>query len=53
MSYARKSMIRCGLALDVDGTWSIGQLFPHLQDIVAKHRTYFEGSEVPQLPSAR
>ena len=46
MSYAKKSMIRCGLALDRDGTWSISQLFPHLQDIVARHRKYFEGLEV-------
>jgi hypothetical protein len=23
MSYARKSMIRCGLALEAEGTWSV------------------------------
>jgi hypothetical protein len=30
-------MIRPGMALDVDGSWSVNQLFPHLQDIVTKH----------------
>jgi hypothetical protein len=49
MSYVRKSMIRCGLALGTDSTWSINQLFPQLQQIVAKHQQYFEGLEVPQL----
>ena len=52
MSYARKSMIRCGLALGLDGTWTINQLFPHLQEIIAKYRQYFEGLEVPHLPTA-
>jgi hypothetical protein len=47
MSYARKAMIRCGMALDVDGSWSVNQLFPHLQDIVAKHVQYFQGQDVP------
>lgn len=52
ISYARKAMIRCGLALDLDGTWSVEQLFPHLREIIAKHRPYFEGLEVPHLPMA-
>jgi hypothetical protein len=52
MSYARKSMIRCGLALGAEGTWSVNQLFPQLQQIVAKHQQYFEGLEVPQLHMA-
>jgi hypothetical protein len=47
MSYARKAMIRCGMALDIDGSWSVNQLFPHLQDIVAKHVQYFQGQDVP------
>ena len=47
MSYARKAMIRCGMALNVDGLWSVNQLFPHLQDIVAKHLQYFQGQDVP------
>jgi hypothetical protein len=49
MSYAIKSIIRCGLALGADGTWSVNKLFPQLQQIVAKHQQYFEGLEVPQL----
>jgi hypothetical protein len=47
MSYARKAMICCGMALDVDGSWSVNQLFSHLQDIVAKHVQYFQGQDVP------
>jgi len=31
MSNARKAMIHCGMALGVDGSWSLNQLFPHLQ----------------------
>ena len=52
ISYARKAMIRCGLALGLDGSWNVGQLFPHLQDIVAKHLQYFEGQELPNLNRA-
>jgi hypothetical protein len=37
ISYSMKAMIRCGMALALDGTWSMAQLFPHLQEIVAKH----------------
>jgi hypothetical protein len=47
MSYAKKAMICCGMALGIDGSWSINQLFPHLQDIVAKHVQYFQGQDVP------
>jgi hypothetical protein len=52
ISYAIKSIIRCSLALEADGTWSINQLYPQLQQIVAKHQQYFEGLEVPQLHMA-
>ena len=48
MSYARKGMICCGMALDVDGTWNVNQLFPVLQDIIAKHLQYFQGQDVPE-----
>jgi hypothetical protein len=41
ISYSRKAMIRCGMVLALDGTWSVAQLFPHLQEIVAKHLQYF------------
>jgi hypothetical protein len=40
------------LALEADGTWSINQLFPQLQQIIAEHQQYFEGLEVPQLHMA-
>ena len=49
ISYARKAMICCGLALGLDGSWSVGQLFPHLQEIIAKHLQYFQGEEVPNF----
>ena len=47
MSYARKAMIRSGMALDVDGIWTVHQLFPHLQELIAKHEPYFYGQNVP------
>ena len=50
LSYARKLMIRCGLALGIDCTWSINQLFPHLQEIIEEHFPFFQGLEVPELP---
>ena len=43
ISYARKSMIRCGLSKNVDGIWSEQQLFPHLQKIINEQRAYFNG----------
>ena len=46
MTYARKAMIRLGLALNVDGTWNVHQLFPHLQELVAKHEPYFLGQQI-------
>ena len=52
ISYTRKAIIRCGLALGLDGSWNVGQLFSHLQDIVAKHLQYFEGQELPNLNRA-
>ncbi len=52
MSFARKSMIRCGLALGIDGTWNVQQLFPHLQEIVAKYEQHFHSLEVPPPPMA-
>jgi hypothetical protein len=53
MSYAKKAKIHCGMALDVDGSWSINKLFPHLQDIVAKHIQYFQGQDVPNHVQAK
>lgn len=44
--YVRKAMIRCGMALNLNGQWEVKQLFPHLQTIVAKYRENFDGKEV-------
>lgn len=46
LSYARKAMIRCGLALDLVGSWQESQLFPELRTIISNHRAYFEGKPV-------
>ena len=43
LTYAQKSMIRCGLSRDLNGQWRICQLFRHLQVIIEKHRTVFDG----------
>ncbi|KAG3156171.1 hypothetical protein PC128_g21935 [Phytophthora cactorum] len=43
ISYARKAMMRCGLSLSVDGTWSTAQLFPHLQEIITRYPQEFAG----------
>ncbi|RLN06831.1 hypothetical protein BBJ28_00026101 [Nothophytophthora sp. Chile5] len=43
INYARKAMIRCGLSLGIDGSWSTEQLFPHLQEIVKKYPLHFAG----------
>ena len=48
LTYARTSMIRCGLSLDVNGKWHVEQLFPHLQEIVRKYQPYFYGEPVPE-----
>ncbi|POM60316.1 LOW QUALITY PROTEIN: hypothetical protein PHPALM_30834 [Phytophthora palmivora] len=31
ISYGRKAMIRCDLSLGMEGTWSVDQLYPHIQ----------------------
>ena len=43
LTYAQKSMIRCGLSRDLNGKWRICPLFPHLQVIIEKQRTVFDG----------
>ena len=45
ISYAQKAMIRFGMALGLDGTWSVHQLFPH-QELIAKHEPYFHSQHV-------
>jgi hypothetical protein len=43
-TYARKSMIRCGLSLDLNGVWCVNQLFPELQRIVKEYPSHFDGT---------
>ena len=45
ISYARKAMIRCGLALNINGIWETKQLFPHLQNIISKYSRNFAGKD--------
>lgn len=42
ITYARKAMIICGMALNINGKWEEGQLKPELQNIIKKHRDEFE-----------
>lgn len=46
VNYARKAMIQCGMALNLDGRWSESQLTQELQEIISKHRPYFNGQPV-------
>ena len=46
VSYARKAMVRTTMSLNVNGLWKEGQLTDDLQQIIAKHRVYFEGEPV-------
>lgn len=45
ISYARKAMIICGLALNTNGRWEERQLKPELQNIINKHRALFENPD--------
>lgn len=49
LSIERKWMIRCGLALDVDGEWRTEQLSEELQKIVGAYPDEFNGA-IPQYP---
>lgn len=42
----RKAMIRCGMALNLNGLWEEQQLSPELQEIIAKYRDNFNGAPV-------
>ncbi|RLN69414.1 hypothetical protein BBJ28_00022260 [Nothophytophthora sp. Chile5] len=53
LTYARKAMIRCGLSLDVDGKWSTCQLFPHLQEIIKKYPSHFDGEPAESVCSPK
>lgn len=46
ISYTRKCMIRCGLSKNTDGVWTITQLSPELQSIIAKYSAQFNGSPI-------
>lgn len=43
ITYARKSMILTGMALNTNGLWEEKQLTPELQRIIQKHRDHFDG----------
>ena len=45
LSYARKAMIMCGMALNTNGLWEVSQLKPSLQNIVRKHRAIFDNPD--------
>jgi hypothetical protein len=47
LTFSRKAMIRCGLALNVTGQWHIQQLSPQLQAVIAAHPNHFDGEAVP------
>ena len=44
ITYARKAMIKCGLSKDLNGIWHEARLFDHLQEIIDRHRDYFDGT---------
>ena len=44
--YTRKAMIRCGMALNLNGQWEVKQIFPHLQEIFKKYEENFKGLPV-------
>lgn len=44
--FTRKAMIRCGMALNLNGIWEERQLSPELQNIINKYRDNFNGTPV-------
>jgi hypothetical protein len=49
LNSARKSMIRCGLSLDVDGVWKVSQLLPNLQELIRKYPENFNGQNPEEV----
>jgi hypothetical protein len=47
LNFARKSMIGCGLSLNVNGEWKVDMLFPKLRTIVQDNMAFFEGDIIP------
>jgi hypothetical protein len=45
LTFARKAMIRCGLALAVGGAWCVAQLLSELQEIIRQHPREIAGEE--------
>ncbi|KAL0219723.1 hypothetical protein P9112_005376 [Eukaryota sp. TZLM1-RC] len=45
ISYARAAMIRCDLGVNDENQWSVSQLSPELQRIVAKYSSNFQGEK--------
>ena len=45
LTYARKALIICGIALNTNGKWEEGQLKPELQQIINKHRYILENQD--------
>lgn len=53
LSYVRKAMVMCGLALNLNGGWEERQLSPELRKIVKKHMNHFEREPVVEGPQER
>ena len=46
LTYARKSITRCGIALDVSGRWHESQLTPEIQQDIGKYRIHYDGTPI-------
>jgi hypothetical protein len=46
ISYTKKAMIWHGMSLELDGAWTVQQLFRKLQVIVAKFNDNFEDAKI-------
>lgn len=49
INFARKAMIRTGLARNILGGWHVKQLTSELQSIIMKYPHHFRGAPVPVL----
>lgn len=45
ISYARKAMIPCDLAFNMNGRWEKCQLSPEMETIIAKRHAYFDNPD--------
>ena len=43
LTYARNAMIMTGMALKTNGRWEVTQLTPQLQNLIQKHKEFFDG----------